>query len=280
MSVRVAVVRWLVLGCSFLGLYALAVRTRAGQAHDVAAFSAVSGLHQWFGGFAGCLRGGLPLLAAVSVVGLGISALRQRRGRALAGAGIVLLALPAARVLREELGRPRLGEAGYDFNTFPSGHAAALGAFLVAGYLLLPSAWRGTGTTRALVLVITVGAFASVVSYAHRPSDVAGGVLLAGVAGVGGALVAEGRPAVCSRPRRARLDGLARVAGLAGVTVVLVGSDFLGTAGSGVAGAGVLLGQLSGIITASAAALLGVEGPRRGGVDRAPLRTVPAARRR
>ncbi len=278
MSPRAAALRWLVLGGALVGLYVAAVRTSTGQKVDGGAFTSVAGLHERYGAVAGGLRTGLPLLAAVGVVGLGVVALRQGRGRPIAGALLALLAVPAARLLRETLDRPYLGDNGYLHNTFPSGHAAALGAVLLAAQLLVPPARRRTGTTLALTLVAAAGAFANVVSYAHRPSDVAGGLLLAGVAGVAGAVVA-GEGASSAARSSTTVRSCVLVATLAVTSAALLGGDALGVPTAG-ADAVALLGQVSGVLAASAAMFLAVEVPSGDGADRRGGRRAPAARRR
>lgn len=132
----------------------------------------------------GPLRSGLiPLLALAAVV-LGCLALwRARRRLVLITLGCTVLTVVATETLKRLLGRPDLDVASYDHSTWPSGHTAAAAALALACQRLYPAEkppcvprW----VTWLLVVVVTLAQFASVASYAHRPSDTVGAVLLAG----------------------------------------------------------------------------------------------------
>lgn len=168
------------LACALAAVYLIAVRTGPGQAADVRAFSWVSPLHDLANGPAERWRAAAPVLLAAVVAGCALHAWRaRRRRRVVAGLLGVAAALPAATVLRDELlARPWLGDHGYAHNTLPSGHVAVVTA-LAAAVLLL---WPATGVPRGAVVtatgVVAATAAASVVTYAHRPSDVVAGLLL------------------------------------------------------------------------------------------------------
>ncbi|MFC8597449.1 phosphatase PAP2 family protein [Isoptericola sp. NPDC057191] len=167
---------------ALLADYGFAVRTAAGQRLDVAAFGDVSLLHDLFGTPAGWLRDAAPVLLAAAALVLGVLALAHGRWRsATAGALATGAALAAATVLRDVvLDRPMLGGHGYAQNTLPSGHVAAVTALALAVLLLWPGVrpapprWAVVGGAG----VVAAAAGASVVTYAHRPSDVVAGVLV------------------------------------------------------------------------------------------------------
>ena len=168
------------LTIALLAVYAVAVRTSAGQRWDVAAFGDVSPLHDVAAGPASMLRDTAPLLLAVVAVALGALAVRRGRWRAaLAGALASWASLVGATVMRDVvLERPMLGGHGYVQNTLPSGHVAVVTALTLAVLLL----WPGPTPPRWAVLggagVVVAVAGASVVTYAHRPSDVVAGCLV------------------------------------------------------------------------------------------------------
>jgi undecaprenyl-diphosphatase len=97
---------------------------------------------------------------------------------AIAGAGI------AVNIIKQFIGRARpnsfdaLGPLalrpfrfGYDFQSFPSGHAATAGALIAIGFLVLP-AFR----LHLLILALAIAA-SRVVVIAHYPSDILAGLL-------------------------------------------------------------------------------------------------------
>lgn len=202
---RRAVLLPVVTAAAFGLVYALAVRTGAGQRWDAGSFSDVVVLHDAAGGFFRLLRDSLPLLLAVAVVPAGV-AVAARAWRRLAAAAVVLaVSATGARVLRDHvLTRPDLGDNGYPQNSFPSGHVAVAAALCVAFVLL----WPG-GAGRAVVAswgtVAALSAVANVVTFAHRPADVVGSLLLVGTvaAATVQALRPEATPAVAVpwRPR-------------------------------------------------------------------------------
>jgi membrane-associated phospholipid phosphatase len=187
-------------------LYVGAVRTPGGQAADVALFARAQSANAVLGRPASALRVGLPAVLSAAYLGVALGALRRGRRRALL-ASVVLVgaALPLARGLRESwLGRPYLGEHGYLENTFPSGHVALAAALGAAVAVLWPWAGRGLAAAGAALAVALVAA-ASVVGHAHRPSDVAGSVLL-----VAALACATGVVALVLPPRRGRHGGRRR----------------------------------------------------------------------
>ncbi len=101
---------------------------------------------------------------------------------------------------------------GYDFASFPSGHATTAGALIVAGALIFP---RLRWAFVAFGLAI---AFSRIVVGAHYPSDVAGGLAVGGAvayllrAALPGAASAF-RPVRSARPGTSSRQSGARGAG-------------------------------------------------------------------
>lgn len=126
---------------------------------------------------------GVVLFAVLLVAGLVVA--RRQDSRVLAAAGWTPLAMLAAVVLNQPVGRAvaearpytthpgilRLADVSSDFS-FPSDHAVMAGA--VAAGLLLVSRRLGLVAVVAAVLM----AFARVYTAAHYPWDVAGGLAL------------------------------------------------------------------------------------------------------
>lgn len=200
--------RWLGLGLASLASsvlsYAVLVRTRPGQALDADLMSAVLGAVP---GPVGAALASLarPLLFYVLVPVVAILALlalaRGRWTAALAAAVVAGAPGPISLHLREGvLTRPDLGVRGYDYNTFPSTHAAAAFGLLAALLLVWPRPVDSGDVSRASFVAALV-LLGNVTSYAHRPADVLGSLLL--VSAVAALTVAAlgFRPA---RPRRRR----------------------------------------------------------------------------
>lgn len=169
----------------FVALWAASHLTAAGQQADAGAFRTLAPLHDVGRDVAGALRRGLPVACAVVVAVLGVVALVRRAWRDLVAAVLVVVGtVGIALGLREVLVRPDLGGYGYAYQTFPSGHVAVVGGLCVAIWILWPwpgsravAGWAGLGVT-------AVAALASVVTYAHRPSDVVGSLLVAAAVAV------------------------------------------------------------------------------------------------
>lgn len=202
--------RWLGLGLASLALtvitYAVLVRTLPGQAVDADLMTAIlDATPGQVGAALAALARPLLFYVLVPLVVL-LCLLALARGRwAATVAAVIVSATPAplSLHLREYvLTRPDLGVRGYDFNTFPSTHAAAAFGLLVALLLVWPRPVDRQDMSRAsfLAAVVLLG---NVTSYAHRPADVLGSLLVvAAIAWVAVALVGF-RP-VTPRRRRAR----------------------------------------------------------------------------
>jgi len=181
-------------------LVAVAVHTRVGQETDVALFSLMVRASPEVHTVAAVLRPGVPAGLAVLALGLGAAALARRRPRrAFLCAALVLGAVLCTWALRNTvIDRAILYPGGSGRNSLPSAHATAAFALSVAVVVLWPARLRTAGVA-ALLALATSGAVASVVTWAHRPSDVvASGLLVA-------ALAALLHPATWRR-RRPRAD--------------------------------------------------------------------------
>jgi len=203
-------VEWVALGLAALALailsYALFVRTRLGQTVDAELMTAILGASPGpLGAALAALARPLLFYALAPLVALlGLLALARRRwAAALAAAVVSAVPPPLIFHLREHvLTRPDLGVPGYDYNTFPSTHAGTAFGLLVALLLVWPGPLDRADLTRATFVAALVVA-GNVTSYAHRPADVLGSLLIvAAIAWIAVALL--GFKPVMPRPRRAR----------------------------------------------------------------------------
>lgn len=181
-SVRRSIVRIAMFCAAFALLYVVIVRLAPGQEIDDNSFGALAALHGRFSGPANLFRAAASVLVLVAAVVLGIGALVRRRFRnALDAAAIVVASVVLSEVLKSVvLQRPHLGIEGYDQNTFPSGHVALALSAAVAVAVLLPTLRRCWPVLFLVVLIVAMISWTSIVSYAHRPSDVIGGSLVVG----------------------------------------------------------------------------------------------------
>lgn len=165
-----------------VAVYVLFIRTEAGQRLDASSFGAVVWLRASIGEWSGWLRDLLTVVSGVILsVLLIVALLRQRLRDATAAAAVTALSLIVSTLLKNVLERPFLGDFGYLTNTFPSSRAAVTVAALIGSYWLLPDRLRRPVLIVPLLLLGSVTGMFQVVSYAHRPGDVLGGVLLAGM---------------------------------------------------------------------------------------------------
>lgn len=207
-----------VFGSAFVLLAVVALSTQDGQRLDAATLGAFDALRA--DGFLRAyavrdwLAGALLVVAAVA----GVEALVRRAWRAVA-ASVVLIGLVLVASFAFKAGwlleRADLGDFAYAYNTFPSGHAAAALAAVVAVVWLNPR-WLNGPVLVLLAVVCGVVAVASLLSFAHRLSDVLGGVLLTGA--IAFAITAVVAPWPRRRPDRWVYGALAACA--AGGTVV------------------------------------------------------------
>lgn len=125
--------------------------------------------------------GSIAVLSIIAVI-LGCAALTRGQLRLVSVTFLCSVTVVAcASLFRRVLWRPELGVESYDYNTWPSGHVAAVCALALASLRLTPDKmpWRTASVTSA-VIVVTVAAYASMASFAHRPSDTLGAMLISG----------------------------------------------------------------------------------------------------
>lgn len=172
--------RFLIFSAAFTALYGLAVLTSGGQRVDTTSLGSFPALREGIWMELYSLRHpGLLALCAVAALSIVYSAFRGRYAVAGRACAVIVITAFISLGLDVVLIRPDLGSAGYLYNTYPSGHAALSLAAVVAVASLRP--WRHSAE---LVVALAIGAFAvgmfSLFSFAHRASDIAGGILLVG----------------------------------------------------------------------------------------------------
>lgn len=120
---------------------------------------------------------------ALAAVAVSFVALRRRRpDLAFVAIATIAGANATTHVLKPLLAHvdPLGGEASRWLDaTFPSGHATATMSVALAGVIVAPRLWRPWIALAASIYVAAVGV-GLVVSFAHYPSDVIGGYLVAG----------------------------------------------------------------------------------------------------
>lgn len=200
---------------AFALLFVTAILSREGQQWDAASLQALPELRgeEWMAVYR--TRDWLAaLLVAVAIAAEIEGTVRRRWTAVLAAASLMVMTAAASHVLkRDVLPRPALGEFGYALQTFPSGHAAISLAAVVAVVWLGPR-WLRPAVTAALGVIAAGVALMSVLSLAHRGSDVLGGTLL--TAALASAIsVISGVP----RGRRARLSLGGATLGWSGIAV-------------------------------------------------------------
>ncbi len=218
---------------AFVAAYLLFVRTEAGRGveNGVVRSAQSAGTADW----AAPLREADLVVALGGVAVLIVAIALARRRLALGVPALVLLAAPlvVAQLLKlYVLERPstgdRLGVASH--NSFPSGHASAAMAVLVALAIVLPRRFRRTALVTGGFGVAWVSAAAVALGW-HRLSDTVGGCLLVAAVTCAGAAVVSAR-----RPDGDRVPLVPVVTGfLAPLALVLAGYAVLATATSGAA---------------------------------------------
>jgi membrane-associated phospholipid phosphatase len=177
--------RWLGIGVLCLAfaaiVYAVTVHTRIGQQLDADAMTAILGVCGGaFGRAIAALARPLLIIAlgGCLIVLLPLALARLRFAAVAAAVLVPAASIPAAYHLRDVwLTRPDFGVRGYDDNTFPSTHAATAIALLVSTLLLWPRPLDHRDLSRA-GFVTSLVLLGNVTSYAHRPADVLGSLLL------------------------------------------------------------------------------------------------------
>jgi len=183
---------------AFIATYVVFVRGESGQEFDNQMLVAAEDVVPAGGTRAGALAflSNLPLVSAgIAVIAL-IAALAVRR---LFESPVVALvtALAAAattQILKAVLTRPDLGISQATMNSFPSGHTTLAAAAMFAAVLVTSPRWRPVVATLGGLFAATAAASTYVLGW-HRPSDVIGAVLVAGMwALVGGAVILAREP--------------------------------------------------------------------------------------
>lgn len=209
----------------FLAVYAVFVRTHAGQRWDNAALAGRSSSSpaELEDATARLSTITITSLAVALVVILALGLLRRRLLLGLGAANVVVVALVAAEVLKRALPRPDLvdGPAEIAHNSFPSGHTTIAMSLMFAAALVAPYGWRLWVALLTSLWGGAVGAFTVVAGW-HRPSDTFGADLLAlGVACTVLALLA-GLGRIRRLPAHSPARGLVRLAPLAPVALIAV----------------------------------------------------------
>jgi membrane-associated phospholipid phosphatase len=171
----------LALACA-LGLvvaYIVFVRTHAGQRIDEAALHGrLASPH--------ARRAASELLTTISVGSLALALvllasqalLRRRVALAVVAVAVVVGAVVVTEVLKHlVLVRPELVSSPLDRNSFPSGHTTTAFAVGIAAALAAPPRWRRAAAAGALLYGTAIGV-ATIAAGWHRPSDVAGALLV------------------------------------------------------------------------------------------------------
>lgn len=257
-----------VCAVGFIALYATAMLTPAGQALDAASlgtFPAFRG-EGWLAVYGARDLLLLALLCAAAVAGVECI-IRRRWVAAIAGCALIGATAVAGLLLKSGLPRPDLGDQAYLYQTFPSGHAAVSLAAVVA------TIWFGPRWLRPIVVLVmgSVAVFiamASLLSFAHRASDIVGGALMVGAfAGATSAML--GSP-------RIRFPSARAVFCLLGSGSVVVGAALyalaLAVLAAGLAGTIPILDVIASSVTLTVGGVMAVVL-----ADQYPIRTAAAS---
>jgi membrane-associated phospholipid phosphatase len=132
---------------------------------------------------------GDPLaLVLLTTVACGVGVARGRRREVAAALAVVVGANLTTQLLKVLVSHPRfraiLGAEGFSWDGFPSGHTTAVASVTIAFAFVVPAALRPLVAGIGACLTIAVGC-SMVVLHRHFPSDIVGGVLVAGAWGFG-----------------------------------------------------------------------------------------------
>jgi len=158
--------------------YLVFVRTQAGQRLDEAALDgrlASDHARHAASVLLTTISVGSVALALVLLVGQAL--LRGRIAQAGVTVAVVLGSVLATEALKLVLVRPQLVSSSIDHNSFPSGHTTTAFAVGIAAALAAPPRWRRAAALGAL-LYGTAAGVATIAAGWHRPSDVAGAMLV------------------------------------------------------------------------------------------------------
>lgn len=167
---RIVVAALAVLG--FAGVYVIGVLTARGQLVEQAVLDASSFAY----GPALLSLVSVPALLAACAVVAAVGLVRRRPVAAIAGVAVIGVSTVLSQLLKNVLlVRPDLGSGAE--NTFPSGHMVVFSSVVVALLVVLPVAARPVVASLSAVLLCVVAGQLLYYGW-HRPSDVAGAVLL------------------------------------------------------------------------------------------------------
>jgi len=159
--------------------YVVFVRTHAGQRVDEAALSGrLASLHARHAADQLLTTISVGSLALVLVLLVGQALLRRHVAQAVVAVVVVLGAVALTELLKHVvLPRPELVPTAIPHNSFPSGHTTTAFAVGIAAALAAPPRWRRAVAAGALVYGTAIGV-ATIAAGWHRPSDVAGALLV------------------------------------------------------------------------------------------------------
>lgn len=200
---------------SFTALYLYVTYTGSGQAWDAATLGIFSGLRgeRYLAVYEARDWILFLLLAAVAVASIE-AVLRRKLAATLATVLLVgSTALVSSAFKSGILPRPDLGDFAYGYTTFPSGHSALSLAAVIALIWLGPR-WLRPVVVPFLASLVMIVAVISLLSFAHRGSDVVGGLFLASALGCGLVGVSASLPSPPPRVRWAVCGGVVLAVGL------------------------------------------------------------------
>jgi len=178
---RVLPLAALALACAvaLVAVYAVFVHTHAGQRVDEAALDGrLASAHARHAASVLLTTISVGSLALALLVLVGQALLRRRVAQAVVAAAVVLGAVILTELLKHELlVRPVLVASPIDRNSFPSGHTTVAFAVGIAAALAAPPRWRRAVAAAALLYGLAIG-IATIAAGWHRPSDVAGAMLV------------------------------------------------------------------------------------------------------
>ena len=147
--------------------------------------------------------GDLPALLVMTALACGIGWARRLPRNAVAALVVVAGANLTTQALKVALSHPRarelLGAENVTWDGFPSGHVTAVASIAIAFAFVVPARLLPAVAAIGTCFVIAMG-WSVLALYWHYPSDVAGGILVAGSWGF--AVLASMRFAAAARSRR------------------------------------------------------------------------------
>lgn len=171
----------LALACAagLVVLYVVFVRTHPGQRVDEAALAgrlASSHARAAANDLLTTISGGSVALVLALLAGQAL--VRRRVALAVVALAVILGAVATTEVLKHMLlTRPDLVRSSIPRNSFPSGHTTTAFAVGIAATLAAPARWRRAVAAGAFLYGTAIGV-ATIAAGWHRPSDVAGALLV------------------------------------------------------------------------------------------------------